>query len=66
MVRADKTRQAAVALVGGVIDEGRMLSELGTGEGPLAALSPAERARAQRLALSGLRHVGRVGRLVQG
>ncbi|WP_127901827.1 RsmB/NOP family class I SAM-dependent RNA methyltransferase [Solirhodobacter olei] len=65
MARADKTRQAAVALVEGVIDEGRMLSELVAGEGPLAALSPAERARAQRLALSVLRHVEPVDRILQ-
>ena len=49
-------RRAALALVQAVLAEGRLLSE----SGPLtAALPPAERARAERLAATVLRHLGR-------
>lgn len=48
-------RRAALALLAGVLEEGRQLSTLTEGTGPLAALGPSDRARAQRLALSALR-----------
>ncbi|TMV41073.1 16S rRNA methyltransferase, partial [Thioclava sp. BHET1] len=51
-------RRAALALLSGVLLEGRMLSELtADAGGPLARLAPEDRARAQRLALSVLRHL---------
>lgn len=46
-------RRAALALLAGVMVEGRSLAE--QGEAPLAGLAPGDRARAQRLALSVLR-----------
>ncbi|MEX5727694.1 16S rRNA (cytosine967-C5)-methyltransferase [Rhodovulum iodosum] len=55
----DKAREAALALVRGVLEEHRLMSEMTGPEGPLAALEPAEAARAQRLAASTLRHTGR-------
>jgi 16S rRNA (cytosine967-C5)-methyltransferase len=52
-------RRAALALLNGVLNARRQLSELiEAPEGPLARLPPADRARAQRLAASALRHVG--------
>lgn len=53
----DGARGAAVRLIRAVLEERRLLAELIGEEGPLEALSPAERARAQRLALSTLRHL---------
>lgn len=50
-------RRAAVDLLCGVVEGGALLSALTEArEGPLARLSPEDRARAQRLALSVLRH----------
>jgi 16S rRNA (cytosine967-C5)-methyltransferase len=67
MAKADVARRAALALLGGVLGEHRMLSELlSAPEGALAGLTPAERARAQRLAVSVLRHVEPVDRLLDG
>jgi 16S rRNA (cytosine967-C5)-methyltransferase len=51
-------RAAAAALVSGVLDAGRSLAE--QGDGPLAGLTGPERARAQGLAASVLRHLGRI------
>ena len=57
-------RQAAVALLQGVLGDRLALSELA--EGPmLARLVPADRARAQRLALEVLRQIEPVDRLLQ-
>ena len=56
--RGTGARRAAVALLHGVLVERRMLSELTAGAGaPLARLAPAERARAQALALGVLRNL---------
>ncbi len=50
-----------MALLSGVLEQGRSLSDLvDDRNGPLAGLPPAERARAQTLATSVLRHLGRV------
>ncbi|OSP55087.1 16S rRNA methyltransferase [Pseudoruegeria sp. SK021] len=51
---------AALELVGAVLDNGEMLSVvLEASNGPLHGLGPEDRARAQRLALTTLRHLGR-------
>lgn len=51
-------RQAAVAILGAVLGERRLLAEvLADPAGPQAPLAPADRARAQRLALMVLRHL---------
>lgn len=50
-------RAAAAALVAGVLEEGRMLSDQTDG---LAKLTPPERARAQTLAAGVLRHLDRI------
>lgn len=51
-------RIAAVGLMGAVLQDGRMLAQvLADPQGPLAGLSPSDRARAQRLCLAALRHV---------
>jgi 16S rRNA (cytosine967-C5)-methyltransferase len=52
-------RRAAVALLRGVLERHRPLSDqIEDAAGPLAGLAPAERARAQRLAMGALRRVG--------
>lgn len=51
-------RRAALYLIGQVTGEGRLLSEL-IGQGALDRLDPADRARAQRLAVETLRGAGR-------
>ena len=53
-------RRAAAALVAGVLDGGRSLADQTGAAGPLKALTPAERARAQALAAGTLRHLGRI------
>ena len=54
-----------MALVGGVLTEGRMLSDLlAAPEGVLARLDPGARARAQRLALAVLRNLEPADRLL--
>lgn len=58
----DQVRDQAARLVAGVTGEGRTISEL-TAELP-ARLSPAERARAQRLALETLRRADRADRML--
>ncbi len=51
-------RGAAVAILDAVLGEGRMLADvLAEPQGPLAGLSPGDRARAQRLATGVLRHL---------
>jgi 16S rRNA (cytosine967-C5)-methyltransferase len=56
-------RRAAAALLAGVLDGGRSLSDQAA-NGPLARLAPAERARAQALAAATLRHLGRIDALL--
>ena len=54
-------RQAAASLVAGVLDRRLSLADQAEAAGgPLAALAPAERARAQALAAGTLRHLGRI------
>ncbi len=60
---APTARAAAVHLLDQVLGEGRLLSEA-VAAGGLAALSPADRARAQRLALATLRGLERADRLI--
>lgn len=63
--QVDPARRAAVALLNGVLGEGRMLSDLlAQPAGPLAPLEPGQKARAQRLALSVLRHLEPADRLL--
>ncbi len=58
-------RQAALGLLMGVMGEGQPLSDLLAAQGPMALLTPADRARAQRLATQVLRQVEPVDRLLQ-
>ena len=54
-------RLAAANLLKGVLEEGRLLSDLiQSGNGPLASLPPQGKARAQSLASGTLRHLGRI------
>jgi len=58
-------RRAALALLDRVLGEGEMLSAaVADPAGPLAAIAPPDRARAQRLALTVLRHLERADRLL--
>jgi 16S rRNA (cytosine967-C5)-methyltransferase len=51
-------RSAALTLLGAVLDEGAQLTQaLDADDGPLAPLSPSDRARAQRLVTTTLRHI---------
>ena len=51
-------RMAAVGLLGAVLGEGRLMADvLLDGQGPMAGLTPSDRARAQRLALTVLRNI---------
>ncbi|MBC55433.1 MAG: 16S rRNA methyltransferase [Confluentimicrobium sp.] len=61
----DKARGTAVLLLTLVLEEHRQMAEVSGEDGPLADLEPAERARAQRLALSVLRHMGRADALLK-
>ncbi|ALG91540.1 MULTISPECIES: RsmB/NOP family class I SAM-dependent RNA methyltransferase [Actibacterium] len=61
----DKARGTAVLLLTLVLEEHRQMAEISGEDGPLADLEPAERARAQRLALSVLRHMGRADALLK-
>jgi 16S rRNA (cytosine967-C5)-methyltransferase len=58
MGKADAARAAALALISGVTQDRATLGDL-LAAGALAALAPPERARAQRLALTALRQLGR-------
>ena len=54
-------RLAAAELLKGVLEEGRLLSDLiQSNRGPLASLPPQGKARAQSLASDTLRHLGRI------
>ena len=57
-------RRTAVALLRGVLEGGMQLSDVLRGDGMLLRLSPADRARAQRLATTVLRHLGRADALI--
>ncbi len=60
-------RQGAAALLAGVLERRRSLAEqIEAADGPLAALAPSERARAQALAAGTLRHLGRIDALLDG
>jgi len=63
MAEGLSARQGALALLRGVLGDRLMLSELGD---RLEGLAPADRARAQRLALEVLRQVEAIDRLLQG
>ena len=60
----DAPRRAALALLSGVRDDGLSLAEQLAGDGPLTALDPSERARAQRLATAVFRNRPRADRLI--
>ena len=62
MASIDPARRAAAALVVGVIQDRLTLAEQA---GELAVLAPADRARAQRLALATLRHLPRVDAMLK-
>lgn len=57
-------REGALGLLGGVMEDREQLSDLTRGIGPLSGLAPADKARAQRLALSTLRNVSRADALI--
>jgi 16S rRNA (cytosine967-C5)-methyltransferase len=58
-------RAAAADLLGSVLGQGMMLSDaLADATGPLTALGPGDRARAQRLATTTLRHLERADRVL--
>jgi 16S rRNA (cytosine967-C5)-methyltransferase len=60
-------RRAAAALLGGVLGAGASLADqIADPEGPVARLKPAERARAQSLATTTLRHLGRIDAVLAG
>ncbi|SDG57255.1 RsmB/NOP family class I SAM-dependent RNA methyltransferase [Alloyangia pacifica] len=61
---ASPARAAAVALLGQVLGQGRLLSEAMQG-GPFAKLDAAERAAAQRLATGVLRNLGRCDQMLK-
>lgn len=59
-------RAAAIGLLGAVLGEGQLMAQVVADEqGPLAGLTPADRARAQRLALSVLRHLEPADRVLE-
>ncbi|MFQ6551174.1 RsmB/NOP family class I SAM-dependent RNA methyltransferase [Aestuariibius insulae] len=57
-------RRAALYLLTGVTEHNRLMSEL-IGGGALEKLEPADRARAQRLAVAALRHLDRADRMLK-
>jgi 16S rRNA (cytosine967-C5)-methyltransferase len=58
-------RAAAAELLGSVLGQGMMLSDaLAEASGPMTALGPGDRARAQRLAATTLRHLERADRVL--
>src|SRR5690606_33563148 len=60
-------RRAAAALLTGVLGERISLADqIASAAGPIARLEPADRARAQSLATSTLRHPGRIEALLAG
>lgn len=65
MAEGVAARAAAIDILGAVLGEGRLMAQvLADPKGPLAALGPSERARAQRLALDTLRHVEPADRIL--
>lgn len=59
-------RAAAVGLLGAVLGEGRLMAQVvADAQGPLGGLTPADRARAQRLALAVLRHLEQADRVLE-
>lgn len=65
MAESLTARNAGLALLAAVLGEGRLLSQVLTdGSGPLAGLTPSDRARAQRLAAQVLRQIEPVDRLL--
>ncbi|MDN5785647.1 RsmB/NOP family class I SAM-dependent RNA methyltransferase [Pseudorhodobacter sp.] len=59
-------RRAAVTVLGAVLDEGQQLGQaLDAPNSPLAPLSPSDKARAQRLVLTTLRHVEPADRVLK-
>lgn len=59
-------RAAAVGLLGAVLGEGRLMAQVVADHaGPLTGLTPADRARAQRLALAVLRHLEPADRVLE-
>lgn len=61
----DPVRLAAVQMLHEVLHEHQTMSDLTGDDGPIADLSPSQRARAQRLTLSTLRHLGRADAVVK-
>lgn len=65
-VSGTESRAAAVALLGAVLGEGRLLDEAAEDSGgPLAGLTPQDRARAARLAATVLRHLERADKVLE-
>jgi 16S rRNA (cytosine967-C5)-methyltransferase len=60
-----QARSAAVTLLNEVLGEGRLMAELTVPGGPLDRLEPADRARAQRLALDTLRGLERADKILK-
>lgn len=59
-------RAAAVGLLGAVLGEGQLMAQaVADAQGPLAGLTPADRARAQRLAQAVLRHLEQADRVLE-
>jgi 16S rRNA (cytosine967-C5)-methyltransferase len=64
-VDGSTARSAALSLLGAVLDEGAQLSQaLDAPNSPIAGLSPSDRARAQRLVLTTLRHIEQADRVL--
>ncbi len=61
----DSARAAAWAMVNAVTEERWLIAELMGKDGPMEGLTPAERARAQRLAMATLRLAGRADALLK-
>ena len=57
-------REGALGLLSGVMEDREQMSDLLRGIGPLSGLAPADKARAQRLALSVLRNVSRADAII--
>tara|TARA_R110002096_G_scaffold52222_10_gene136221 strand:- start:2440 stop:3708 length:1269 start_codon:yes stop_codon:yes gene_type:complete len=65
-VEGTAARAAAVTLIGAVLDERVSLGQISEmNNGPLATLSPSDRARAQRLAAMTLRHLEQADRVLE-
>lgn len=60
----DAPRRAALALLTGVREDGASLAEQLAADGPITALDPSERARAQRLASAVFRHRAQADKLL--